>query len=68
MSKRGNNNREMINRNPRARKWRQNHSGRPGANKPDAFKNAGMVIKEWIATAKELGRLIPEPEGQLVIA
>ncbi|MDZ4861307.1 MAG: type II toxin-antitoxin system HicB family antitoxin [Candidatus Hydrogenedentes bacterium] len=27
-----------------------------------------VVIDEWIATAKELGRPIPEPKGRLIYA
>ena len=34
----------------------------------DALKNVEVVIKEWIETAKELGRPIPEPKGRLVFA
>jgi predicted RNase H-like HicB family nuclease len=33
-----------------------------------ALKNVDTVIKEWMATAKELGRPIPEPKGRLVFA
>lgn len=33
-----------------------------------ALKNAEIVIREWIETAKELGRTIPEPKGRLVFA
>ena len=39
-----------------------------GATKQAALKNVDVVIKEWIATAKELGRPIPEPKGRLVFA
>jgi predicted RNase H-like HicB family nuclease len=39
-----------------------------GATKQAALKNVDAVIKEWIATAKEMGRLIPEPKGRLVFA
>ena len=39
-----------------------------GATKQAALKNMDVVIKEWIATAKELGRPIPEPKGRLVFA
>ena len=39
-----------------------------GATKQAALKNVDVVIKEWIATAKELGRTIPEPKGRLVFA
>ena len=27
-----------------------------------------VVIREWIETAKELGREIPEPKGRLIFA
>jgi predicted RNase H-like HicB family nuclease len=31
----------------------------------DALAQAEVVIAEWIATARELGRPIPEPRGRL---
>ena len=34
----------------------------------EAIKNALVVIREWIETAKELGREIPEPKGRLLYA
>ena len=34
----------------------------------EALKNAEVVIDEWIETAKELGRPIPEPKGRLIYA
>jgi predicted RNase H-like HicB family nuclease len=34
----------------------------------EALANVEIVIKEWIATAKELGRPIPLPKGRLVFA
>ena len=34
----------------------------------DAVTNAEVVIKEWIETATELGRTIPEPKGRLIYA
>ncbi len=34
----------------------------------EALANAEVVIQEWIETAKELGRPIPEPKGRLVFA
>ena len=34
----------------------------------EALSNAEQIIKEWIRTAKELGRLIPEPKGRLTYA
>jgi len=39
-----------------------------GATKQAALKNVDAVIEEWIATAQELGRPIPEPKGRLVFA
>lgn len=34
----------------------------------EAVQNAEVVIQEWIATAQELGRPIPEPKGRLLFA
>lgn len=34
----------------------------------EALKNVEIIIEEWIETAKELGRAIPEPKGRLVFA
>ena len=34
----------------------------------EALANAEIVIKEWIETAAELGRPIPEPKGRLMFA
>ena len=31
----------------------------------EALTNVELVAKEWIETAKELGRPIPEPKGRL---
>lgn len=39
-----------------------------GATYQEALSNAEVVIKEWIETAKELGRHIPEPKGRLIFA
>jgi predicted RNase H-like HicB family nuclease len=33
-----------------------------------ALANVEAVIQEWIETARELGRPIPEPKGRLVFA
>lgn len=33
-----------------------------------AVANARLVIEEWIETAKDLGRPIPEPKGRLAYA
>lgn len=34
----------------------------------EALSNAEIIIKEWIETAKELGRPIPQPKGRLMYA
>jgi predicted RNase H-like HicB family nuclease len=34
----------------------------------EALKNVEIVIQEWIETATELGREIPEPKGKLMYA
>ena len=34
----------------------------------EALAQAEIVISEWIETAKELGRQIPEPRGRLLFA
>jgi predicted RNase H-like HicB family nuclease len=34
----------------------------------NAVKNVEIVIQEWIETAKELGREIPQPKGKLMYA
>lgn len=39
-----------------------------GATYQEALANVEVVIQEWIETAKELGRPIPEPKGRLVSA
>ena len=33
-----------------------------------ALANAEIIIKEWIETAKSLGRTVPKPKGRLVFA
>ena len=39
-----------------------------GATYQEAIANLEVVIQEWIETAKDLGRAIPEPKGRLVFA
>jgi len=39
-----------------------------GATYQEALTNAEIIIGEWIETAKELGRPIPEPKGRLIYA
>ena len=34
----------------------------------EALQNSEIIISEWINTAKELGRTIPEPKGKLMYA
>ena len=33
-----------------------------------ALANVELIIQEWIETAKDLGRPIPEPRGRLMFA
>lgn len=33
-----------------------------------ALANAEIIIQEWLETAREIGRSIPEPKGRLVFA
>ena len=35
-----------------------------GASYGEAIRNAEIVIDEWIETAKEVGRPVPEPKGR----
>ena len=39
-----------------------------GPTRQEALANVETVIAEWIETAKELGRDIPEPKGRLLFA
>lgn len=39
-----------------------------GMTHEEALQNAGVIIDEWIETARELGRPIPEPRGRLMYA
>jgi len=39
-----------------------------GSTYREAVDNAEVVIQEWIETAKELGRPIPQPKGRLIFA
>ena len=39
-----------------------------GATYAEALANVEVVIQEWLATARELGRPIPEPKGRLLLA
>lgn len=34
----------------------------------EALANVEVAIQEWIETARELGRVIPEPRGRLMYA
>jgi predicted RNase H-like HicB family nuclease len=34
----------------------------------EAVENVQVIIREWIETAQELGRPIPEPKGRLLYA
>jgi len=39
-----------------------------GASYQEAVANTEQLIREWIETAQELGRPIPQPKGRLVYA
>ena len=39
-----------------------------GTTYQEAVSNAEVVIQDWIETAKELNRFIPEPRGRLKYA
>ncbi|HEY0320002.1 MAG TPA: type II toxin-antitoxin system HicB family antitoxin [Pyrinomonadaceae bacterium] len=39
-----------------------------GATYSEAIANVEVIIDEWIETAKDLGREIPEPKGRLIFA
>jgi predicted RNase H-like HicB family nuclease len=39
-----------------------------GESYQDALANVEVVVQEWIETAQELGRPIPEPKGRLIYA
>ena len=39
-----------------------------GSTYQEALDNVQVVIREWIETARELGREIPEPKGRLIFA
>lgn len=34
----------------------------------EAVSNAEVIIQEWIETAQQLGREIPQPKGRLIYA
>jgi predicted RNase H-like HicB family nuclease len=39
-----------------------------GATRQEAIANVEVVIAEWLETAREQGRPIPEPKGRLLFA
>lgn len=39
-----------------------------GTTYKQALANAEVIIREWIETAEDLGRAIPEPKGRLLYA
>jgi predicted RNase H-like HicB family nuclease len=39
-----------------------------GATYQESLASAQVIIREWIETARELGRPIPEPRGRLMFA
>lgn len=34
----------------------------------EALQNVELIMQEWIETAQELGRSVPEPKGRLMFA
>jgi predicted RNase H-like HicB family nuclease len=39
-----------------------------GENYQEALKNLEIIMQEWIETARQLGRSIPQPKGRLMFA
>ncbi len=39
-----------------------------GATAAEALRNVEQIAREWIETARELGREVPEPKGRLKYA
>lgn len=39
-----------------------------GATYQKALANLNVVMREWIETAREMGRPVPKPKGRLVFA
>lgn len=39
-----------------------------GPTRQQALANVEVIIDEWLQTARELGRAIPEPRGRLIFA
>ena len=39
-----------------------------GATRSEALDNVAVVAKEWMETARELGRPVPQPKGRLLYA
>lgn len=39
-----------------------------GATYGEAISNVEIIIREWIETAQELGRPVPQPRGRLLYA
>ena len=39
-----------------------------GATPQEALANVQIVARQWVETARELGRSVPEPKGRLLYA
>ena len=39
-----------------------------GSSYQEALSNAEQIIQEWIDTAEDLGRSVPQPKGRLIYA
>jgi len=39
-----------------------------GESYQEALQNVEVIMQEWIETAQELGRIVPQPKGRLMFA
>ncbi|XZN89013.1 MAG: type II toxin-antitoxin system HicB family antitoxin [Microcoleus sp.] len=39
-----------------------------GENYQEALQNLEIMMQEWIETARQLGRIVPQPKGRLMFA
>ncbi len=39
-----------------------------GGSHAEALRNVSVVVGEWVETARDMGRPIPEPRGKLMFA
>ena len=55
----------MLFLSPKFRSWL---GAWPMVTYQDALANVEVIIEQWVATAKEIGRPIPKPRGRLMYA